>query len=229
MGDLSLGLVTLHLQHDLHVQKCHCARNCFIPVPFHEVELGATVGYRIPSTGDVLRTSPVFHVKREFKMKILTMIALLCSVILSGCVMDGPRPTGGIPPMKAESDEVPTAIENEIAETLEEQGRCAGLGVNSPSFPETDCTAWSFLYSLTSITNDMAGISLDLTEDELKILELEVYPSFVQAQQNCGEWYGSSKDYEPIADLFSMLSFLGKEGYAYDPPTLFRFLVVRCG
>ena len=73
----------------------------------------------------------------------------------------------------------------------------------------------------------MAGISLDLTEDELKILELEVYPSFVQAQQNCGEWYGSSKDYEPIADLFSMLSFLGKEGYAYDPPTLFRFLVVH--
>lgn len=158
-------------------------------------------------------------------MKNFTLFAIICSVILSGCTMDGPRPSGGIPQMKAQPDETPTPHESKIAETPEVQGRCAGLGVNSPSLPETDCTAWSFLYSLAGITNSMTGTSTDLTDDELTTLELEVYPSFVKAQQNCGEWYGSSEDYEPISDMFSMLSFLGKEGYDYDPPTLFRFLV----
>ena len=97
----------------------------------------------------------------------------------------------------------------------------------SSSLPDTDCTAWSYLRSLMFITSGMdnEGEIMDLTEIELDRLEKEIYPLFVQAQLNCGQWVEPRNDYEPISDVLAMLAFWGVETYDYNPSNLIEFLL----
>ncbi len=146
----------------------------------------------------------------------LAIFFLLC---LSGCVpFDGPRPDGPLPTMEpiggSEAGTPPLAPG--------ETGACFGP---SPSLPDTDCTAWSYLHSLMIITSGMDGELADSTETELERLEKEIYPLFVQAQLNCGQWVEPRNDYEPISDVLAMLAFLGAETYDYSPSDLLEFLL----
>ena len=160
-------------------------------------------------------------------MLILTVriaLAIFFLLSLSGCFpFDGPRPEGAhaLPTMEpVGSSEAASAPPSAPGET----GACIDP---SPSLPGTDCTAWSYLHSLMFITSGMdnEGELVDLTEIELDRLEKEIYPLFVQAQLNCGQWVEPRNDYEPISDVLAMVAFLGVETYDYNPSNLIDFLL----
>jgi hypothetical protein len=81
------------------------------------------------------------------------------------------------------------------------------------------------LHSLVYMTHGMANKRPPSTASELLTLETELNPLFVQTQLNCGQWVEPYNDYEPITDMLGFLSFLGKDSYGYDPPSLLRFLI----
>ena len=155
-------------------------------------------------------------------MLILTIrmtLAIFFLLCLSGCVpFDGPRPDGPLPTMEPIGGSEASAPPLATGET----GACID---SPPSLPDTDCTAWSYLHSLVVITSGMDGEPVDLTENELERLEKEIYPLFVQAQLNCGQWVEPRNDYEPISDVLELLAFLGAETYDYDPYNLTEFLL----
>ena len=153
-----------------------------------------------------------------------TRIALVIfsMLSLSSCFpFDGPRPKGDLPTMgPVGSSEAASASPLAPGET----GACMDP---SSSLPDTDCTAWSYLRSLMFITSGMdnEGEMVDLTEIELDRLEKEIYPLFLQAQLNCGQWVEPRNDYEPISDVLAMLAFWGVETYDYNPSNLIEFLL----
>lgn len=157
-----------------------------------------------------------------FTIKVtLAMFFLLC---LSGCVpFDGPRPKGdhALPTMEpvggSEAASAPPLVPGET-------GACIDP---SPSSPDVDCTAWSYLHSLMVITAGMDDELTNSTDIELDTdrLEKEIYPLFVQAQLNCGQWVEPLNDYEPISDVLAMLAFWGVETYDYNPSNLIEFLL----
>jgi len=81
------------------------------------------------------------------------------------------------------------------------------------------------LHSLLFMADMMANKSQGPTPSELVAFEIELYPLFVQAQRNCGEWLEPYVDYEPITDYLGMIMAIGKQEYGYDPPSLLRFLI----
>ena len=122
------------------------------------------------------------------------------------------------PPIEnSEATSTPTSYPKEIDKCIDP----------SPSLSDTDCTTWSFLHSLIMVANNMEneGEMMDLTEIELDRLEKEIYPLFVQAQLNCGQWVEPLNDYEPISDVLAMLAFWGVETYDYNPSNLIEFLL----
>ena len=156
-------------------------------------------------------------------MSIFTVrmaLATLFLLSLAGCVsldeiLDGPRPPGPVPPMGFVTDNPPDD--------------CWGP---PPTLPDTDCAAWSNLHSLVIVTSGKSGEGLDMegniiypTEAENERLEKEVYPLFVQAQLNCGQWVEPHNDYGPIVHVLDMLAYLGYETYDYDPYDLTEFIL----
>ena len=175
------------------------------------------------------------------------MLAVFCLFCLSGCVMlDGPRSGGDYAPepMRAELDDevneppadttarrrppaparVGAELDDEMNEPPAAPGQMGECIEPSPSLPETDCTAWSYLHSLV-IMSGVGGEPTVLTEKDIGRLEREIYPLFVQAQLNCGQWIEPHNDYEPITDVLAMLTFLGVETYDYDSSDLLESLL----
>lgn len=110
--------------------------------------------------------------------------------------------------------------------TTDQQVDCIMHGGSpTPSLPDTDCQAWEMLYSLVFMTNAMANRNQRPTASELSTLESELYPLFVQAHLNCGEWLEPVKDYEPLTDYLGFLSVIGMEEYGYDPYSLLLSLI----
>lgn len=95
----------------------------------------------------------------------------------------------------------------------------------APSLPDTDCMAWDMLYSLVFTTNAWANREPSLTTSELVTLETELYPLFVQAHLNCGEWLEPRRDYEPLTDTLFFISAIGLHDYGYDPTSLLLYMI----
>lgn len=151
-------------------------------------------------------------------------LAIFSLLSLSSCFpFDGPRPKEDLvfPDRElvenSEATSTPTSYPKEIDKCIDP----------SPSLSDTDCTTWSFLHSLIMVANNMEneGEMVDLTKVELDGLEKEIYPDFVQAQLNCGQWVEPINDYEPISDVLLMLTFLGVETYDYNSSKLIEFLL----
>ena len=98
-------------------------------------------------------------------------------------------------------------------------------GSPPPSLPGTDCMAWEMLYALVFMADMMANKSQGPTASELATVEEELYPLFVQAHLNCGEWNEPYKDYEAITDYLGIIMAIGKQEYDYDPASLLLFLI----
>ncbi|MCY3897028.1 MAG: hypothetical protein OXF86_00545 [Caldilineaceae bacterium] len=64
-----------------------------------------------------------------------------------------------------------------------------------------------------------------MTDTDIARLENEIYPLFVQAHLNCGQWVEPFNDYEPLVDVLAMITFFGTETYDYDPTALLEFLL----
>ena len=98
-------------------------------------------------------------------------------------------------------------------------------GSPAPSLPDTDCMAWGMLHSLVFMTSAMANRNPSLTASELVALETELYPLFVQAHLNCGEWLEPYNDYEPFTDYLGIISAIGMTDYGYDPAALLIYMI----
>ena len=152
-------------------------------------------------------------------MSIKTVFAFttLCLFFLAGCyplteLTNGPA--GPFPTMAPLHDEgPPTTSPTEVYSN------------STPSNPETDHSTWNYLNSLVLITSGMDGERDTLTDADVERLENEIYPLFVQAQLNCGQWVEPFNDYEPLVDVLAMITFFGTETYDYDPTALLEFLL----
>ena len=71
----------------------------------------------------------------------------------------------------------------------------------------------------------MDGEPVEDSAESVEELESDVYPLFVQAQLNCGQWVEPFNDYEPITDLLAMFTFLGVDSYGYDSTALLEHLL----
>jgi len=85
--------------------------------------------------------------------------------------------------------------------------------------------AWDMLYSLVFTTNAWANRDPSPTTSELVTLETELYPLFVQAHLNCGEWLEPRRDYEPLTDTLFFISAIGLQDYGYDPTSLLLYMI----
>ena len=139
-------------------------------------------------------------------------------------LIDTPSPTFTSPAVVATSTPIPQPVHTPTAASQPVDCVMHG-GSPPPSLPDTDCRAWEMLHSLVIMTHGMANKRPPSTASELLTLETELNPLFVQTQLNCGQWVEPYNDYEPITDMLGFLSFLGKDSYGYDPPSLLRFLI----
>lgn len=139
-------------------------------------------------------------------------------------LIDTPSPTFTSPAVVATSTPIPQPVHTPTAASQPVDCVMHG-GSPAPSLPDTDCRAWEMLHSLVFMTHGMANKRPPSTASELLTLETELNPLFVQTQLNCGQWVEPYNDYEPITDMLGFLSFLGKDSYGYDPPSLLRFLI----
>ena len=135
-----------------------------------------------------------------------------------------PSPTFTSPAVVSTSTPIPQPVHTPT--TTIQPVDCVMQGSSpAPSLPDTDCRAWEMLYSLVFMTNMMANKNQRLTASELVTLETELYPLFVQAHLNCGEWLEPYKDYEPFTDYLGFISVIGMDEYGYDPASLLLFLI----
>ncbi len=139
-------------------------------------------------------------------------------------LIDTPSPTFTSQAVVATSIPIPQPVHTPTAASQPVDCVMHG-GSPAPTLPDTDCRAWEMLHSLVFMTHGMANKRPPSTASELLTLETELNPLFVQTQLNCGQWVEPYNDYEPITDMLGFLSFLGKDSYGYDPPSLLRFLI----
>ena len=163
-----------------------------------------------------------------------TMILTACDVMFIESV-DGPRPAGQpFPPTPkpggninpSNDDEVPLpapGANSEGSETSDEDARCMGHPLPPDSLPDADCITWSFLHSLVIRSSAMAGENP--TDEGLMTLATDLYPHFIQAQVNCGEWLEPYNDFEPITDFLFFLTLFGTETYEYNTLSLLVHLL----
>jgi len=144
---------------------------------------------------------------------------VLAVIILSACV--------AIPESQpALLNSTPIAQPVHSRTTTIEEVECVMQGGSpAPSLPNTDCMAWEMLHSLVFMTSAMANRNPSLTASELVALETELYPLFVQAHLNCGEWLEPYKDYEPFTDYLGIISAIGMTDYGYDPAALLLYMI----
>ena len=139
-------------------------------------------------------------------------------------LIDTPSPTFTSPVVVATSTPIPHPVHTPTAASQSVDCVMHG-GSPAPSLPDTDCRAWEMLHSLLFMADMMANKSQGPTASELVVFEEELYPLFVQAQLNCGEWLEPYMDYEPITDYLGIIMAIGKQEYGYDPPSLLQFLI----
>ncbi len=139
-------------------------------------------------------------------------------------LINTPLPTFTPPPVVLTSTPIPQPVHTPTT-TIQPVDCVMHGGSPAPSLPDTDCRAWEMLYSLVLMTSMTANKSQRLTASELVTLETELYPLFVQAHLNCGEWLEPYKDYEPITDYLYIILAIGLQEYGYDPASLLLFLI----
>ncbi|MDE0243454.1 MAG: hypothetical protein OYG31_01945 [Candidatus Kaiserbacteria bacterium] len=145
--------------------------------------------------------------------------AVLASIILSACVAIPESP-----PVLLTSTPITQPVQSPTTTTEEVDCVMQG-GSPAPSLPDTDCMAWGMLHSLVFMTSAMANRNPSLSASELVALETELYPLFVQAHLNCGEWLEPYKDYEPFTDYLGIISAIGMTDYGYDPAVLLLYMI----
>ena len=138
-------------------------------------------------------------------------------------LINTPSPTLTSPPVVLTSTPIPQPVHTPT--TIQPVDCVMQGGSPAPSLPDTDCMAWEMLYSLVFTTNAWANGNQSPTASELTTLETELYPLFVQAHLNCGEWLEPHKDYEPFTDYLFFISAIGMGEYGYDPASLLLFLL----
>lgn len=159
--------------------------------------------------------------QRESRMKRHTrgISGVLAVLILTACVAIPESP-----PVLLTS--TPIAQPVHTPTTTIEEVDCVMQGSSpAPSLPDTDCMAWGMLHSLVFMTSAMANRDPSLTASELVALETELYPLFVQAHLNCGEWLEPKRDYEPFTDYLGIISVIGMTDYGYDPAALLLYMI----
>ena len=139
-------------------------------------------------------------------------------------LIDTPSPTFTSPAVVATSTPMPQPVHTPTAASQPVDCVMHG-GSPAPTLPDTDCRAWEMLHSLLFMADMMANKNQGPMASELVAFEEELYPLFVQAQLNCGEWLEPYMDYEPITDYLGIIMAIGKQEYGYDPASLLQFLI----
>ena len=139
-------------------------------------------------------------------------------------LIDTPSPTFTSPAVVSTSTPIPHPVHTPTAASQSVDCVMHG-GSPAPTLPDTDCMAWEMLYALVFRADMMANKGQGPTASELAAIENELYPLFVQAHLNCGEWNEPYKDYETITDYLGIVMAIGKQEYGYDPASLLQFLI----
>ncbi len=139
-------------------------------------------------------------------------------------LINTPSPTLTSPAVVSTSTPIPHPVHTPTAASQSVDCVMHG-GSPAPTLPDTDCMAWEMLYALVFRADMMANKGQGPTASELAAIENELYPLFVQAHLNCGEWNEPYKDYETITDYLGIVMAIGKQEYGYDPASLLQFLI----
>ncbi len=139
-------------------------------------------------------------------------------------LIDTPSPAFTSPAVVSTSTPIPHPVHTPTAASQSVDCVMHG-GSPAPTLPDTDCMAWEMLYALVFRADMMANKGQGPTASELAAIENELYPLFVQAHLNCGEWNEPYKDYETITDYLGIVMAIGKQEYGYDPASLLQFLI----